>query len=66
MPGTRWVVGVGALLLASVAVFVLLTWNGSDDGGPGPSHEGAAPPLDDIDARSRAALRQLLRESGGE
>ena len=64
MPGIRWVVGVGALLLALAALFVLLS-GGELRPGMEPI-EGSSPALDDIDARSRAAMRDLLREAGDE
>ncbi|HEB90930.1 MAG TPA: hypothetical protein ENI85_15255 [Deltaproteobacteria bacterium] len=60
----RWGMGLAALLLALAAIVVLLFWEGPERGSP--ARETAAPALDDIDARSRAALRQLLRESEGE
>ena len=70
MFGSRWVVGGGALLVAGIALYVLL------HGGGGPSHPDSRnperssghaelrdPALDDIDAKSRKAMRDLLRDA---
>ena len=67
----RWIVGGSALLLAGLALYVLLTASGNDrepavskeragDREAGRSREA----LDDIDAKSREAMRDLLREAG--
>ena len=56
----RWIVAAGALLVAVAAFYVLLNVGGSGSSGT------AQPALDDIDAESRAAMRDLLREAGRE
>lgn len=54
----RWLVGVGALLIAGLALYVLTI------GKPPASSQGVAEPaMDEIDAESRAAMRDLLRET---
>lgn len=65
--GLRWIVTIGALGLAGAAMYVLFF----AEGGVGdrlpvipPASEG--PALDEIDAKSRAAMRDLLREAGDE
>ena len=58
----RWIVGAGALLVAAIAFYVLLNV-GSPDAA---SRSERQPALDDIDAESRAAMRELLREAGEE
>ncbi len=55
MSSARWVVGVGALLVAAAALFVLLAGDGAPRGGQ--------PALDDIDPASRSAMRDLLRDA---
>ena len=50
----RWIVGAGALLVAVIALYVLMNVRG--DG-------GSEPVLDDIDAKARAEMRDLLREA---
>ena len=60
MANFRWIVAAGALLVAVVAFYVLLNVGGAGSSG------GAQPALDDIDAESRAAMRDLLREAGRE
>lgn len=52
MGGKRWIIAIGAILAAAVAIFVLLR--------PAP---GMEEPLDDIDAASRAKMRELLRDA---
>jgi hypothetical protein len=73
----RWIVGVSALLVAVLALYVLMT-AGGDDRGPALSAsrlgdteakrdaeaDGSREALDDIDAGSRKAMRDLLREAG--
>jgi hypothetical protein len=59
MAKARWIVVAGALLVAAAAFYVLIRGDG----------EGAAtrsPAMDDIDAQSRAAMRDLLRDEGRE
>ena len=51
----RWVVGAGALLVAAIALYVLMNVGGEPD--------PTEPALDDIDAQSRAAMRELLRDA---
>jgi hypothetical protein len=53
----RWVVGVGALLVAIGALYVLTIGEP-----PFSSTDGARPAMDEIDEESRAAMRDLLRE----
>ena len=62
----RWVVAAGSLLVAVVAFYVLLNVGGVGSSGGTVSSGGARPALDDIDAESRAAMRDLLREAGRE
>jgi len=55
----RWIVVAGALLVAAAAFYLLIRGGG----------EGAtprSPAMDDIDAQSRAAMRELLRDAGQE
>ena len=56
----RWVVGVGALLIAAVALLTLRST------GPESPALGEPAALDEIDAESRQAMRELLRETGRE
>jgi len=61
MFGSRWVVGIGALLVALIALYVLLkVGNGrvSESG-----TELTSPALDQIDDESRRAMRELLRRN---
>lgn len=51
----RWIVGAGALLVAALALYVLMNVGGEP--------EAIEPALDDIDAESRAAMRELLRDA---
>ncbi|MAG30816.1 MAG: hypothetical protein CL908_08005 [Deltaproteobacteria bacterium] len=60
----RGVVVLGALLLALGAFYVLL--RGGSASNPKHALEATGPALDDIDAKSRAAMRELLREAGEE
>ena len=60
MASLRWIVGAGALLVAAAAFYVLLNVGSPDRG------EEIAPALDDIDAKSRAAMRELLRAADDE
>ena len=52
-----WILIVGALIVALLAFYVLI-------GGGGPA--GDSPSMDDIDAKSRDAMRTLLREADGQ
>ncbi len=85
MGGLRWIIGLGALLVAGLALYVLVQGGGdrsrasdtrSGDasgtavGGrvasptkPVERYERERPALEEIDAESRAALRELLREA---
>lgn len=62
----RWLVGLGALLVAAVAFYVLAI--GTEDRG-GPATRSVdrrpvnGPALDEIDAESRARMREILREA---
>jgi hypothetical protein len=60
MFGARWVVGIGALLVAIVALCVLFGWGNA--GEPRSAMELTHPALDEIDEESRRALRDLLRQ----
>ena len=60
MFGVRWVVGVGALLLAFIALWVLLRWEDGRD--TERMSELTRPALDEIDEESRNAMRELLRQ----
>jgi len=66
MVNFRWIVAAGSLLVAVVAFYVLLNLGGVGSSGSVGSSGGAQPALDDIDAESRAAMRDLLREAGRE
>lgn len=57
--------GGGALLLAGLALYLLLSTGGSDRE-PAVSRErtNEREALDDIDAESREAMRDLLRDAG--
>ena len=68
----RWIVGGSALLMAALAFYVLMTAGANDREPAAPSKQRAADreasrsqeALDDIDAGSREAMRDLLREAG--
>ena len=64
MSASRWVVGLGALFVAAVALYVLLRVG--HDGGPESVPELSQPALDQIDDASRAKMRDLLRQEGNE
>jgi hypothetical protein len=64
MFGARWVVGIGALLVAIVALCVLFGWGNA--GERRSAMELTHPALDEIDEESRQALRGLLRQDGSE
>ena len=64
MMGQRWIVGLGALMVAGIALYLLLTGTKGHDSET--MMEISRPALDDIDAKSRSAMRDLLRESGNE
>ena len=51
MARTTWIVVSGALLVAGIAFYLLMTTDAGD-----------RPALDDIDAQSRRAMDRLLRE----
>ena len=55
----RWLVGLGALLIAALAFYVLMIGKP-----PESSNQMRRPAMDEIDAESRAAMRELLRETG--
>jgi hypothetical protein len=64
MFGARWIIGLGALLVAGIAFYLVLAGAGQ------PSSETlmeiSQPALDDIDAKSRSAMRDLIRQAGQE
>jgi hypothetical protein len=62
MFGTRWIIGLGALVVAAIALYLVLP--GTDHPGSETLLEMPQPALDDIDAKSRSAMRDLLREAG--
>jgi hypothetical protein len=64
MSGSRWVVGIGALLVAFVALYVLLRVGNEHAVERVP--EQTQPALDEIDDASRKAMRELLREDASE
>lgn len=81
MLGSRGMVVLGAVVLAGLAFFVLMRGGDGDNAGYAPRGvEAAKPPepvsrdlpsrtepaLDDIDAKSRAKMRELLRRTGDE
>ncbi len=53
----RWLVGLGALLVAGLAIYVLTIGKP-----PASSRAGSQPAMDEIDEKSRAAMRELLRD----
>ena len=64
MFGARWFVVGGALLVAGLALYVLL--HGGTDRTTEAAREVRSPALDDIDERSRSAMRDLLRQADKE
>jgi hypothetical protein len=60
----RWIIGAGSLLVAGVAFYVLMNVGSAGELPNGPVRPG--PALDEIDAESRAAMRELLRDAGEE
>jgi hypothetical protein len=64
MSGTRWLIGLGALMVAGVALYLVLAGAGQPNSAT--LMEISQPALDDIDAKSRSAMRELLREAGRE
>ena len=64
MRGARWVVGLGAFGVAIIALWLLL--GGDTDRPEQNAMEFARPAWDDIDAKSRADMRDLLRKAGNE
>jgi len=61
MQRVRWVVVVGALVVALAAFYVLM--RGAPVDAPRRANERSGPALDDIDAKSREAMRELLRDA---
>ena len=59
MLGSRWIVGIGAVLLAVAALYVLLRVG--HESRPDAMTELSEPTLDEIDADSRRQMRELLR-----
>ena len=55
----RWLVGLGALLIAALALYVLTIGKP-----PAALKETLRPAMDDIDTESRAAMRDFLRAQG--
>lgn len=53
----RWLVGLGALLIALLALYVLMIGKP-----PAASKDAGRPAMDSIDEKSRAAMRDVLRE----
>lgn len=64
MFGMRWMVGLGALLVAGLALYLVL--NGTSEPGSETMREISRPALDNIDAKSRSAMRELLRDAENE
>ena len=64
MFGAKWILGIGAVGLAGAALYLLLDEPVKSDS----SHmtEMREPALDDIDAESRSAMRDVLRQAGSE
>ena len=61
MKFSRWFIGLGALIMAGLALYVLTA------GRPQPSAiERAGEAMDEIDDESREAMRDLLREAQSE
>jgi hypothetical protein len=56
--GGRWLVGLGALFVAILALYVLMIGKP-----PASSGTAARPAMDEIDAKSRAEMRDLLRKA---
>ena len=59
----RWIVGVSALGLAMIAFYVLMN-EGAGNSRAAAEMQPSGPALDDIDAKSREAMRDLLRDAG--
>jgi hypothetical protein len=59
MRGVRWLVGLGALAVALAALYLLVVQSETPDRSN--PNESA---MDEIDAESREAMRNLLREAG--
>jgi hypothetical protein len=60
----RWSIVGAALLVALVAIYLLLAGQGAEV--PTRSATSTQPALDDIDEKSRDAMRELLRDAGNE
>ena len=61
----RWIVGVSAIGMAILAIYVLMNGGGGQSTSDVPRGESPQQPaLDDIDAKSREAMRDLLRDAG--
>lgn len=65
---TGLVVAISALVVAGLAIYVLIHGGGSapqpSDVERAPAPKSSGPALDDIDAKSREKMRDLLREAG--
>ena len=64
MLGRPWVAALGALVVAAIALYLVLS--GTNEYASETMLEISQPALDDIDAKSRSAMRDLLRESENE
>lgn len=62
MRASRWMVAVGALLIAALALYVLLRLDGGAVDDAEPAARRARPAMDDIDEASRERLRELLEQ----
>ena len=66
--GVRWMIAGGALLMAAIAGYVLLNVGGGRGLGEGGQRRldrpgTTGPALDQIDAKSRSELRDVLRDA---
>jgi hypothetical protein len=60
----RWIIVLGALGIAALAIHLLMNGGGDDEAPAKVSAEPSRPALDDIDSKSRKAMRDLLRDAG--
>ncbi|GEM_PF-3484158 len=62
--GLRWIVSLSALGVAILAIYVLVKGGGGHSTSIAPGEPAQQRALDDIDAKSREAMRELLRDAG--
>jgi hypothetical protein len=61
--GLRWIVSLSAIGMAILTIYVLMN-NGGGKARPDAAGQRTQQSLDDIDAESREAMRDLLRDAG--